>query len=1214
MKKQKIFQLSALTLGISTALSVHAASTPFAPLPLHLASTISTKANPNVLLLLDNSASMMSIPESNLYPSSEKARAWCLDVYGRAHGSNRVKIEQDKVGNSYPNPIDYCYSLQWSSRFNEYAWSRFQMANCDDRADFKERFATCKLPAEQRETRMDILKRVMEGVLSNPKNQHLRWGVGYLNYYDRSAITGRDVTTAKEINLGDNTAQEVLNSIREVRPWAGTPLTERYAELVDQSFFKNDAIKYRCQKNFVIILTDGEANGTTNTSAYQWYRQNWQGSNAIDGSSWNNNTRLTTSQWDETTSITNSLTGTVQTFTKRNSEYGLWALTNILASKDLKTAADGTDGDGKSWDDKDFNDGKQTISTSTIAFGSDVDGSTVTSYLQNGAQGENSGYYKASNAEELTAVFDKLVAQAITAGAGYSTTSPSISGSSNNMGTISLTLDLAKGVSTLQFVNLKRVDRDGNTIDVIANNDARGQLKGEIDSTRGIDYGEMTSNPSGSRIVLMSNNTTAPKYLTKDDINWTGVSDTSSPNKQALFDWLVRRSDRADASLTGTRVRSEETKDPKRMMGDVIGASVLQAGDLTTSNHANTARYTPYLATAANDGMVHIFKRNDTNAAQPYSLKLNWIPGAASRESLSSEPTVWDAVQNTTARDYLTGAADNRQHTYLINGGLVYRQTYNGHIFAVGALGQGGKGAYAFNIGGVDHADKTTKVGIDTEQSSWAKNVPLWETANPHFAGSQDSNTYAQSQLLGYTVSTPVIDRIAMKRDNQKPVFNDTSNPIRYIAALANGYFGVEARPALYFYDALGYGMTYDVNQNNRPTKARDINSLGGQAGRLIAKMQVPDNADNTGEVSVQTDNGLTSMKNGLSSPALIDMDNDGIIDVAYAGDLRGNMYRFDLRGNTPNDWKVYRIFKGSPDNPITAAPAIYRRSDSKTIVTFGTGRDLYNEDLKLKTDQYFYAIYDDLEKSWAVACGTGNECQTEVTASNRGSSLLEQEITEKTSTWRGTSQPIRYLPNFNSETMDMTDKQGWFMKLKVGSTSTGERVVTQPQVVDNAVFFITRIYTQTASSNSGAVCTKEDSSGNSWVMSANVLNGSNPSKKTTSFGTLSGEDGDTNFFSGYKLNGISSQPVFALKQSVSTKNNTAGKCNKETAHNDQGQSQDGVDCDLTEPYSDPTNFCSEVSSGDLIYNESSMGFGSVQLMNRSCEISLRRLSWREIF
>ncbi|ENS9029189.1 pilus assembly/adherence protein PilC, partial [Neisseria gonorrhoeae] len=155
---------------------------------------------------------------------------------------------------------------------------------------------------------------------------------------------------------------------------------------------------------------------------------------------------------------------------------------------------------------------------------------------------------------------------------------------------------------------------------------------------------------------------------------------------------------------------------------------------------------------------------------------------------------------------------------------------------------------------------------------------------------------------LGYTVGTPQIG----KTQNGK-----------YAAFLASGYAAKDIvsgdnKTALYVYD------------------------LKDTLGTPIAKIDVPGG------------------KGGLSSPTLVDKDLDGTVDIAYAGDRGGNMYRFDLSSDKPSEWTVRTIFEGG--KPITSAPAVSRLAD-KRVVIFGTGSDLSEEDVLNTDEQYIYGI-----------------------------------------------------------------------------------------------------------------------------------------------------------------------------------------------------------------------------------------------------------------
>ncbi|EMT1283728.1 pilus assembly/adherence protein PilC, partial [Neisseria gonorrhoeae] len=175
--------------------------------------------------------------------------------------------------------------------------------------------------------------------------------------------------------------------------------------------------------------------------------------------------------------------------------------------------------------------------------------------------------------------------------------------------------------------------------------------------------------------------------------------------------------------------------------------------------------------------------------------------------------------------------------------------------------------------------------------------------------------------------------------------------------------------------------------------------------------------------------------KGGLSSPTLVDKDLDGIVDIAYAGDRGGNMYRFDLSSDKPSEWAVRTIFEGT--KPITSAPAVSRLAD-KRVVIFGTGSDLSEEDVVGKDQQYIYGIFDDDK-------GTGT---VKVTVQNgTGGGLLEQTLTKENNTL--------FLSN-NKASGGSADK-GWVVKLR-----EGERVTVKPTVVLRTAFVTIRSYTGT--------------------------------------------------------------------------------------------------------------------------------------------------------
>ncbi|EMT7302743.1 pilus assembly/adherence protein PilC, partial [Neisseria gonorrhoeae] len=389
------------------------------------------------------------------------------------------------------------------------------------------------------------------------------------------------------------------------------------------------------------------------------------------------------------------------------------------------------------------------------------------------------------------------------------------------------------------------------------------------------------------------------------------------------------------------RIRTkEDDNDKPRDLGDIVNSPITAVGG--------------YLATSANDGMVHLFKRNGTDQ-RGYELKLSYIPGTMPRKDIESqESTLAKELRAFAEKGYVGDR-------YGVDGGFVLRritddQDKQKHFFMFGAMGLGGRGAYALDLSKID----SNPVGVS-----------MFDVQN------ESKNNGVK---LGYTVGTPQIGK---------------TRSGKYAAFLASGYAAKDIgsgdnKTALYVYD------------------------LNNTLGTPIAKIEAPGG------------------KGGLSSPTLVDKDLDGTVDIAYAGDRGGNMYRFDLSNSDPNKWSAKAIFEGT--KPITSAPAVSRLKD-KRVVIFGTGSDLSEEDVVGKDQQYIYGIFDDDK-------GTGT---VKVTVQNgTGGGLLEQTLTKENNT----------LFLSNNKASGGSNGKGWVVRLR-----EGERVTVKPTVVLRTAFVTIRKY-----------------------------------------------------------------------------------------------------------------------------------------------------------
>ncbi|EMU1513448.1 pilus assembly/adherence protein PilC [Neisseria gonorrhoeae] len=424
--------------------------------------------------------------------------------------------------------------------------------------------------------------------------------------------------------------------------------------------------------------------------------------------------------------------------------------------------------------------------------------------------------------------------------------------------------------------------------------------------------------------------------------------------KKVLLPWTVRGPDNDNKFKSINREpgkysqRYRIRENGNRDLGDIVNSPIVAVGG--------------YLATAANDGMVHIFKKNGGSDERSYNLKLSYIPGTMPRQYFDNDTS---ALKNSTLAQELRTFAEKGYvgDRYGVDGGFVLRQVnLNGQdrVFMFGAMGLGGRGAYALDLSKIN--------------GNYPAAAPLFDVKNGDNNGKNGKNRVE----LGYTVGTPQIG----KTQNGK-----------YAAFLASGYAAKN----------IGSGDN---------TTALYVYDLENGSGSLIKKIEVQGG------------------KGGLSSPTLVDKDLDGIVDIAYAGDRGGNMYRFDLSDSDPSKWSVSTIFEGG--KPITSAPAVSRLAD-KRVVIFGTGSDLSEEDVVGKDQQYIYGIFDDDKPTVKVTVQNG-----------MGGGLLEQVLSEENKTL--------FLSN-NKASGGSADK-GWAVKL-----TGGQRVTVKPTVVLRTAFVTIRKY-----------------------------------------------------------------------------------------------------------------------------------------------------------
>ena len=989
----------------------------------------------------------------------------------------------------------------------------------------------------------------------------------------------------------------VSKKVDEMLAYQGTPTTRRYYEVVKNFVIPN--IKYRCQKSYVVVVSDGDANmscsnqgagedprlsrntsfnydrdyyysnyyraieHSADTPAYQYFGPSaakayddkyGKGEFFNDGRGFSGYFDLPLYQYDAyipphekkvMCQYTDYKFGYSDYYRRRmwigsgeiivpiwdrnygNEKRGMRFFSQTLAEKDIKTEKDGKDDAGKSWDGdpndpKGLDYSKQLVQTFTVGFGEGIS-KVGREYLEKGASRPD-WYFNAAKPEKLLDAFKTIVDNIEndsknTKFEGVSSAAPATT--SMGIPDMAATVHLNTGSwsSQLRFYKLNRDGTPINTTEFVQ--------------------------PSFNNRLTLVNDGSKTYFIDSVADNWAsnadfGISDGSAKDKlewkNALLKWTGRvgsdETIKADAEVKGYnqsyRIRPTDPADAskdERNLGDILDGSVAAIGDKRDNRQE-------FLVAAANDGMVHIF-RNGT-PSNPYDLKLSYIPAGMEREDEKGQATTLSKVLKDIARD---GYGSSTPHRYMVNGGFVLRQTPDKQTFMFGAMGQGGRGAYALNIGAVANSD----------HSGWDKTVPLFETEK------------GSGNKLGYTIGSTQIGRVSIQRDTT-PV-NLESN-VRYAGFLASGYRtedvnSADNETALYIYDMTG---------KEAGTKNTDTNvSSSKEAGKLLRKIPVNDG------------------KGGLSTPTLVDTDFDGIVDIAYAGDRYGNMFRFDLRGKTPSEWSAQMIFQGSGNQPITSAPAVSRRSKDKYVVIFGTGSEIYQNELTNTNGQInaVYGIYDDVSDKAVLA----------------NSSELEQQTRESE------GEHIYVSDNKVGE-----GKKGWSLTL-----GPNERVTVKPtMILRTAVVTIRKYETKTIHTDSSStdVClpdsTSTQTTAKTIILGVNAENGgrlglrdARISSKDRTFINIKRENNGQIYYA----NGMTFDGVINFTYMNSSKADDSPV----TADGDSGGT--GTDKELNATPSVPNNKCF-ATKGDrsLLSNQ----LVSLEVQGRTC--GLKRISWRELF
>lgn len=410
----------------------------------------------------------------------------------------------------------------------------------------------------------------------------------------------------------------------------------------------------------------------------------------------------------------------------------------------------------------------------------------------------------------------------------------------------------------------------------------------------------------------------------------------------------------------------------------------------------------------------------------------------------------------------------------------------------VGSLGAGGKGYFILDVtepGGKSGTPATTFT------TSNAENLVVMDRtlhpAAPLTAGSDDED-------IGHIFVPPVMDDTNPFKTSQITLMNDD----RWAVIMGNGYNSKNERPVLLIQYLDG---------------AKELKKIVATGNQTVTGVPA-DDVNVTG--------------NGLSAPKPVDINSDGKTDVVYAGDLKGNLWKFDLTSSTPSVWSVATwgstdatpcntattvctpLFTASyprtPPNsgkrqPITAPPTVKAndRGAGGMMVAFGTGVNVTDAHRSSTDVQSVYSILDNtrykLNSSSKLIINTdiSDTPPGIVPTSISGTSdLVKQDMVSTTGIagagvsssrtfWKMTQNEVNYDSSVGAV------KKGWYFDFQV----TGERVLRPMSFFDGSnnlmVFSVTPAYGGTGSTDES--CDPAGTPEKAYLTLMNIMDGKKP-------------------------------------------------------------------------------------------------------------------------
>ncbi|MBI3900125.1 MAG: hypothetical protein HY308_17800 [Gammaproteobacteria bacterium] len=993
---------------------------------------VTTSVEPNVMLLIDTSGSMNNVIWASGYNNTTTYTSWGFtSTNGNIHYSSITDCTTSGLAGKQgtdgtttkclvlPDPVGGG-ATRFNGNYLNYLFSTYADGT---------NLTTGTIPNDYR---MNVARTVATNLVTNTPG--VRFGVSRF-YGDSSLDYGDGATVSASCG---STALTITTAISGYASENNTPLAEAYYELTRyfrglSSYYHanltyTSPLQYRCQKNFIIVITDGlptvddnfPSDDPADTADTSHSLPDWDGQAPT----------TTAAQYPTFPQYSDGF----QSGSNWDEGYTLYLDDFAKFGYDTDLMTSGNDNAGISWNSIAYP--KQNIETYTVGF------AAANQMLEDAAAYGHGTYYTADNSSQLT----NALSGALTDIEAKTASAAAVAVNSRSLNTNS---HLYQGL----FIN---------------NTWSGDLLSYAIDAT-----GTINSTPTWSaKSRLASATWTNRAIITRNSstgipFRWTiSGANALSSNMQAVLNRNPATSTtdaygtdrleflRGNAAQEGAGTApSFRTRTGGFKLGDIANSAPLYIGSpVFVANIEDVAHSTfrddysdrrEMVYVGANDGMFHGFD------ADTGDEKIAYVPSFIFNDTTTpANPNYNNGVHHLTNPTY--------SHRYYVDASPTAADAYG--IFTnvsgqcttgcwrtvlIGGVGGGGKGYFALDITDPDGGVSPTLTLAFSENN--ASRISLWEF------------TDSASGDMGYTYGEATITKV-----------RTSSSTTVWAAVFGNGYNSINERAYLYVVNAV--------------------------TGAQIAKILLPDPVADAAYPG-------TKYANGLSTPAIVDKDEDYVADYVYAGDLKGNLWKIDLTDNDPTKWdSYYQSGNGASQKPapmytaqdsagnrlpITARPEIglHPTGEVGFMAYFGTGRYIATTDSNPNAPPDGSVSGTPIDNSFNGVWDPDNSTSAATTGAVASSRLRTQTLSTQTVS----GQTVRVVSNNTISGWGSSGTacnsggncMGWTLDL----LATGERSVSKPVLLGGATprIIFTTLIPDSTPCNFG---------GTGWLMELNPTNG----------------------------------------------------------------------------------------------------------------------------